>query len=98
MNPTQIRTARKTLGLSQAQFAKMLGVTNVTISRWEKGKFEPLQYHIKNIKRLLAENRPVESVSMQDILNEFNRGSEEMIAGYKKMNLALKMVVRKLKS
>jgi transcriptional regulator with XRE-family HTH domain len=36
---TQIRT--KT-GMSQGELARCLGVTNVTISRWENGASEPL--------------------------------------------------------
>jgi transcriptional regulator with XRE-family HTH domain len=34
---TRIRKHRQALGISQTQFAEMLGVTQATVSRWEKG-------------------------------------------------------------
>ena len=37
----KIRSARKTLGLTQRQLAEKIGVTNTTISNWEKGISRP---------------------------------------------------------
>src|SRR5690348_2055490 len=37
----QIRTARRARGWTQAELATELSVTNVTVSRWEKGRVEP---------------------------------------------------------
>jgi len=37
MTPTEIRKLRKRMGLSQSSFAKLLGVHEVTVSRWENG-------------------------------------------------------------
>lgn len=34
-------TLRKSLGISQIEFAELLGVTNTTISRWENDHHEP---------------------------------------------------------
>src|ERR1700733_10667428 len=41
LQPQAIRALRRSLGLTQAAFGDLLGVTNVTISRWESGAFEP---------------------------------------------------------
>jgi len=38
MKPGDLITWRKERNLTQAEFAVMLGVTNVCISRWESGK------------------------------------------------------------
>src|SRR5436309_11179676 len=37
-----VRARRQARGWSQAELAKRIGMTNVTISRWEKGRVEPL--------------------------------------------------------
>ena len=37
----KIKTARKQVFMSQAKFAKELGVSFATISRWERGLCEP---------------------------------------------------------
>lgn len=36
-----VRTKRLAMGWTQAELAQRLGMTNVTISRWEKGRVEP---------------------------------------------------------
>ena len=36
-----VRTARRARGWTQAELAQQISVTNVTISRWEKGRVEP---------------------------------------------------------
>jgi transcriptional regulator with XRE-family HTH domain len=41
MNPGQIRHLRKTLALTQQQFAELLGVSFVTLNRWENGQSKP---------------------------------------------------------
>ena len=33
-----IKTLRKELGLTQVQFAELLGTTQITVSAWENGK------------------------------------------------------------
>ncbi len=38
---TMMRQARDRLGLTQAELAEKVGVTQVTISNWEKGKSTP---------------------------------------------------------
>jgi DNA-binding XRE family transcriptional regulator len=41
MNKHQLRKVRKTLGLSQAQLGKVLGVHPLTVSKWERGAAKP---------------------------------------------------------
>src|SRR5437773_9467113 len=40
--PEIVRARRQARGWSQAELAERIGMTNVTISRWEKGRVEPL--------------------------------------------------------
>ena len=44
MNGTEIRHVRDSLRLTQSQFAALLGVHAVTISRWEIGSQSPTSY------------------------------------------------------
>lgn len=37
MTPTQLKTIRRRLGLSQAALARKLGVSRNTVTRWEMG-------------------------------------------------------------
>jgi DNA-binding transcriptional regulator YiaG len=41
MTPKQIKVLRTDRGLTQEQFARELGVSHMTISRWEKGRSIP---------------------------------------------------------
>ena len=37
MTPIDIKLTREALGLSQVQFAQLLGVHHLTVSKWERG-------------------------------------------------------------
>ncbi len=39
--PQEIKDLRKSLGLTQEQFAWKIGVTSTVISRWERGESRP---------------------------------------------------------
>ena len=67
MKPDQIRQIRKALSLTQQQFAELLGVSFVTLNRWENGHSSPtgavmevyraldVALHAgKNVRQLLA--------------------------------------------
>lgn len=47
---TWIRHVRSTLGLTQTEFASMLGTSQVTIARWETGVSKPSPYYRKAIE------------------------------------------------
>lgn len=43
---------RQMLGLTQASFAKKLGVSYVTVNRWENGHVKPSPLAIEKLKKL----------------------------------------------
>ena len=43
MTPTEIKRIRKKLKMSQEEFARTIGVSFVTINRWELGLAKPSQ-------------------------------------------------------
>lgn len=52
MDKREIRLLRHFLGLTQQQFADLIGCGVLTINRWEKGKFKPLSIYLKKIEEL----------------------------------------------
>jgi len=44
LTPAQIVDVRKGLGLTQTQFGQLLGVHEMTVSRWERNEFPPTPY------------------------------------------------------
>ncbi len=50
-----IREIRKRLGLTQEQFAHHLGVTYLTVNRWENGHATPSPMAVKLIELTLQE-------------------------------------------
>ena len=61
---SRIRTLRKGLGLTQKEFAEALGVTYVTVNRWENQKAEPSELAWQQI--LTAEEHGVEGLLHRD--------------------------------
>ena len=52
-NPAKyVKMKRKKLGLTQIQFAKLLGVAFATINRWENGWNDPSPLALKELRRL----------------------------------------------
>lgn len=47
-----IKKLRKATGLTQVDFAKLLDVDSVTISRWERGETKPMPVHKRKLNRL----------------------------------------------
>lgn len=52
LKPEQIVLLRKKLQKTQAQFAEMLAVDPVTISRWENGARRPRPVYARELERL----------------------------------------------
>ena len=44
--------ARKAAGLTQAQVAKMLGITDATISQWENGETKPKTSRLAEVAKI----------------------------------------------
>lgn len=55
MNPYSIKCLRLKLGLTQEQFARKLGVTFVTINRWENKVTSPSPMAREKIEKLMKE-------------------------------------------
>lgn len=51
MNKEEIIAIRKALGLTQEQFASILGTTHTTVNRWENGKAKASRLYVKEIMR-----------------------------------------------
>jgi len=54
MEPAQIRQLRKTLNITQQQFAELLGVSFVTLNRWENGQSKPSAMGLSKLQDLAA--------------------------------------------
>jgi transcriptional regulator with XRE-family HTH domain len=50
-----VKETRKRLGLTQLQFAKILGVSFQSVNRWERGKTRPLPIILKQIEVMVRE-------------------------------------------
>ncbi len=50
-----VKEIRKRLGLTQVQFAEVLGVSFQSVNRWERGKTKPLPIILKQIKVMVKE-------------------------------------------
>src|SRR3989304_1339509 len=50
-----IRRLRNNLGLTQAPLAEILGVTVVTVSRWENGHVRPNRFLLKSLSSFLQD-------------------------------------------
>ncbi|MDA1677030.1 helix-turn-helix domain-containing protein [Bacillus cereus group sp. TH152-1LC] len=56
MNPQEIRAIRQLAGLTQTEFANSLGVTLLTVNRWEKGHSVPAKKNIKKLEKLIGDD------------------------------------------
>jgi transcriptional regulator with XRE-family HTH domain len=54
MTPQEIRSNRKRLGLSQAELGERVGVSQVTVSNWERGKTAPGPVDVAALEKLFA--------------------------------------------
>ncbi len=62
-----VKETRKRLGLTQLQFAKILGVSFQSVNRWERGKTKPLPIILKQIEELVKQM----GESCQDLLTKY---------------------------
>ena len=54
---SEVLAIRTKLNLSQAAFARYIGVNQSTVSRWESGKEEPTELYMAGIRAKAAEYR-----------------------------------------
>lgn len=57
MTPGELRIIRKQLGLTQSQFAELIGVHVVTVKKWETGTLGMKATTEKLIRLLVAQER-----------------------------------------
>lgn len=50
-----VRETRQRLGLTQTQFAQILGVSFQSVNRWENGRTKPLPLAMKQIEEQLKQ-------------------------------------------
>jgi len=55
MDKEAIKDLRQKLGLSQEALARKLGVSVLTVRRWEKGSFKPSPLALLRIEELMKE-------------------------------------------
>ena len=81
----ELRFLRKYLGFSSAFFAKIIGVTRETVSRWENGKLSMPKHIDLLIRTMVTNNNPDRNYSFHDSIlkNEGSRSSKLKI-GVKK--------------
>ena len=52
MDKEMIKQIREALGLSQEDFAREIGATSITVSRWERGKAKPSRMARQRLEQL----------------------------------------------
>jgi transcriptional regulator with XRE-family HTH domain len=65
VSPVEIFNVRTGLGLSQVQFAQLLGVHPLTVSKWERGLLVPTHHHLALIKAFSDANSARKGVGDQ---------------------------------
>ena len=58
LEPSEIKSIRKALGWTQKQLAAHLGVTNISVYKWEKGIAKPHPTFNMKIEELRDGSRP----------------------------------------
>ena len=52
MKPEEIKELRKSVSKSQEDFAGILGVSRITVSRWETGAQRPIEHHLQQLQQM----------------------------------------------
>ena len=69
INRKKMKELREEMGMSQAEFAKRLGVTASTINNWEKGNSNPKDETVEKMCLLLKINK--DEIEVQDVGYDF---------------------------
>lgn len=76
----EIRFLRKHMGLKAKDFAKELGVGNVTVSRWENGESSPSESIDRFIRLFYAASKGFDEIAkslVKDIFPKLKKGQKE---------------------
>ena len=63
MHGNEVKMIRKSLGLTQENFAHRLGVSHCTVSRWETGKSIPSRLAENQIQRLITRKEIIRDIA-----------------------------------
>jgi putative zinc finger/helix-turn-helix YgiT family protein len=66
----EIRFLRKNMGLTGIRLAKLLGVDNATISRWEKGKHPITNAHDRTLRLVYSIIKGIETEKIRHLLED----------------------------
>lgn len=55
MNKDEIRSIRQSMGLTQEQFAGLLGTSFTCVNRWENGRTKPSRLYVREIKSIMEQ-------------------------------------------
>ncbi len=56
LTPEAIKALRARLGLTQPQFAALIGCDAITVSRWERGIRRPQGLYARELRRLMEQS------------------------------------------
>jgi transcriptional regulator with XRE-family HTH domain len=71
MQPTEIVTLRRALGLSQAEFGQLFDAHPMTVSKWERGLLRPSAYQIalmRQFEQTVAAKREATKEQVKNLL------------------------------
>ena len=60
MNKEEVKALRKSLDLSQQNFAVKMGVSIRSVCRWENGEFKPSKLALKELSKLASKVKKTE--------------------------------------
>jgi putative zinc finger/helix-turn-helix YgiT family protein len=81
LSGSEIRFLRKHMGLKAKDFAKELGVGNVTVSRWESGEFSPSESLDRFIRLLYVTRMGLNEVALKlvkEVFPKLRKGQKEL--------------------
>ena len=85
MTGQEIKELRKQLGMSQKQFAEVLGVSRRAVAYWEKGKKQPDKSKFLMLTGM-RENVNQENVNRENVNQNVNRESENVNRNHENVN------------
>lgn len=73
-----IENARHELGMTQAQLAAAIGVSERTVQNWECGRTAPRDAQVKAIEQLVAEGKPMTVARLWAVIESQQRVIEAL--------------------